>query len=428
MRSSPDSTAPRRESLRRIAVVGAGLAGLRTSAALREAGFRGEITVLGAEGLAPYDRPPLSKELFARTEPAWLDAELGSNLFALADRVELATPVRSIAPADSRAGAVRLGLAEGEDLVVDVAVAASGAHAAHPPAWAEARVLRTAPDAAVLREVLTPGTRLVCIGAGWIGAEVSGVAAAHGCEVVVLEQAATPLARELGPEVGALTAPWFTASGVSLHVGTRVTSVHADVVHVADGRAFPADVVLAAVGARPSTDWCAETLPLTDRRAIATDRFGAVTAPGFSAGTVRAVGDCADRLTPRDGWVRGGHWASALHDPDLVATAILGGPVPPADPAAHTFSSQHGHELALFGQPTSRHRVLLRGDPEEGSWTALYVEPGDAGEAVLAGGFTVDAPRDTSALRRLLGLPRRPVLDLRTAVETRHSLRDAVRG
>lgn len=414
-------------------VVGAGLAGLRTATSLREAGFRGEITVLGAEGLAPYDRPPLSKELFARPEPAWLAAEFGADIFAVADRVELASPARWLAPGQKRHETVVVGLDGGEEVAADVVVLASGAHAWHPPEYDGALVLHTAADAAQLRARLTPGTRLVCIGAGWIGSEISGVAAEVGVHVTVLEAAEAPLSRQLGPHVGALTVPWYAASGVDLKLGARVTVVRHDGVGLADGRWFPADVVLAAVGARPTTAWLNGVLPLSPRGAVAVNRTGRVTdgSTGFAPGSVLAVGDCADRFTMRDGLVRGGHWASALHDPSLLANDMLGGPLPPADPARYTFSTQHGHDLALFGQPVPGQRAVLRGDPRSGEWGALYVEHRDGlrpNEAVLTAGLAVDAPRAVGALRRMLGGPSLPVIDVEVAADPSRSLRDAWRA
>jgi 3-phenylpropionate/trans-cinnamate dioxygenase ferredoxin reductase subunit len=417
---------------RRVVVVGAGLAGLRTAGSLRESGFRGRITVLGAEGLPPYDRPPLTKELFARPEPAWLADDLGSDVFTLADDVELARPARGLAPVPGE-GTVRVDLADGTAEVADAVVVATGAHAWTPPDWSGALTLHTAADAAALRARLTPGARLVCIGAGWIGAEISGVARAAGCKVTVLEWAPAPLSRQLGLEIGRLTTPWYAANGVDLHVDARVSSVHPDRVHLADGRRFDADVVLAAIGARPTTAWLGGALALTARGAVAVDRAGRSegTRAGLAPGTVYAVGDCADRHTARDGRVTGGHWAGALHDPALVALAMLGGALPASDPAPHTFSAQHGHDLSLFGRPESAQRVVLRGEPAAGGpWTALYVRPTDTtgSAAVLVGGLAVDAPRDVGVLRRLLGAPRHPVIDLQAATDPRRSLREAVRG
>lgn len=424
--------APDQRALRHIVVVGAGLAGLQTTSSLREAGYRGKITVLGSEGLAPYDRPPLSKDLFTKREPAWLAADFGADIHEVADDVRLAAPAHRLAPGAGGRGVV-VGLDGGREVAADAVVLACGAHAWSPPFVDGALTLHTAADAAVLRERLTPGSRLVCIGAGWIGSEISGVASRQGVHVTLLEAAEAPLSRQLGPAIGALTIPWYASNGVDLHLGARVTLVRPDGVGLADGRWFPADVVLAAVGARPSTDWLAGVLPLSPRGAIAVDRAGRVADghSGFAPGTVRAVGDCADRFTVRDGLVRGGHWASALHDPTILATDMLGGPLPQADPARYTFSTQHGHSIALFGQPTAGQRAVVRGDPRSGEWGALYVEHRDGlrpTEAVLTAGLAVDAPRAVTALRRMLGGKTLPVIDVEVAADPSRSLRDAWRS
>ena len=50
-------------ALKRIVVVGNGVAGLTAADALRAAGFDGELTIVGAEVQPAYSRPALSKAL-----------------------------------------------------------------------------------------------------------------------------------------------------------------------------------------------------------------------------------------------------------------------------------------------------------------------------------------------------------------------------
>ncbi len=158
----------------------------------------------------------------------------------------------------------------------------------------------------------TPGTRLVVIGAGWIGAEVATVAAAAGVDVVVVEATGAPLAAALGTVVGELTAPWYAAAGVRLLTGEHVVEVGANGVGLADGKLIAADLVLAAVGARPTTDWLAGALPREDDGALRVDEHHAVIG---APRAVRAVGDVALRRSRRHGWVPGGHWDGALRGP-----------------------------------------------------------------------------------------------------------------
>lgn len=417
---------------RSVVVVGAGLAGAQTVAALRTHGFDGRITLLGAEGVPPYDRPPLSKELLTRPEPVWLSADLGVDVEALADDVRLAEPA--------------LGLASGPDGVVvttgrgevaaDAVVLAVGSVPIVPPGFAASSLLHTAADADRLRTALRgrDGLRLVIVGAGWIGAEVAGIAAGAGADVTVLEAAHAPLSRQLGPDVGALLAGWYGDAGVRLRTGAAVAAVEDSGVVLAGGEHVPADLVLTAVGARPASGWLAGTLPLDARGALLVDGDGRV--PGHPR--VWAVGDVASRAHPVFGTVPGGHWSAALHDPDPTVRAMLGigSGVEPAGAghAPYVFSQQLGHDLALLGLPAPDSPVVLRGTPGDGPWAALYLDPAEApgadgaldGVATVRAVLLVDSPRDVGGVRRLMGRGEPLRLDLARATDPAVRLKAAV--
>ena len=393
-----------RVSSAHVVVVGAGLAGARSVAELRSQGFDGQVTLLGAEGVAPYDHPPLSKHLFDRTEPAWLTQEIDVDAEALADDVRLASPATrlTVTPEDVRVIA-------GEEIVADAAILATGARAVVPGALRAGRTLRTAADAAGLRQVLVPGSRLVIVGAGWIGAELAWSASRAGVRVTVLEGGIAPMAGALGPGVGALTIPWFTDAGIDLRTLATVEDVTADSVTLAGGEVLPADVVLVAVGARADSAWLADTLRLAPDGAVPVDGEFRPETPGM--GRVRVVGDLARRRSVRHGWVPGGHWDVALHGPTVAVASLLaeltGEPAPvPGDPAPYVFSDQFGKDLGMYGRPDRDDEVVLRGDPKSPAWSVLWFTPGTD---ELTGVFAVDRPKDVTAARHLftgVGLPR----------------------
>ncbi|ACZ29778.1 FAD-dependent pyridine nucleotide-disulphide oxidoreductase [Xylanimonas cellulosilytica DSM 15894] len=492
---------------RSVVVVGAGLAGTQTVDALREHGFDGRLTLLGAEGVPPYDRPPLSKELLTRPAPVWLSEDLGVDVEKLADDVRLADAATSLAV---DAGSVTVTTASGARIEADAVVLATGSAPVRPSGWESAWTLHTAADAARLRATLRPGLRLVIVGAGWIGAELAGVAAGQGAEVTVVEAAPVPLERQLGAVVGERLAPWYDAAGVRLLTGVRVAGVddggvwldgadrpdggvspgsaarldgadqpgsaarldggvlpgsaaRLDGAERLDGRGgrLDADVVLAAVGARPATGWLAGTLPLDATGRLRVDAAGRLTghaSPTDPAGRlapaalsrVWAVGDVAVREHPVFGPVPGGHWSAALHDPEVTARAMLGLDPAPSDPeelrarlglapvarhAPYVFSRQLGHDLALLGLPTPADDVVLRGDPSAGPWAALYLEraldrhPRTTAEghpvALLRAVLLVDSPRDVGPLRRLMNGPAPLHVDLTHALDPTRRLRDA---
>ncbi|WP_051274862.1 NAD(P)/FAD-dependent oxidoreductase [Cellulomonas sp. URHD0024] len=416
--SDQESTTRLARVVRTLLVVGAGLAATRTVAELRERGFDGRIEVLGAEPLAPYDRPPLSKHLLDRPEPTWLRDEIGADLPALADEVRLGTPAHGLTL--TRSG-VDVHTGDGVR-TADVVVVATGAHAVRPPGWEAALTLHTAADAAVLRAALVPGARLVIIGAGWIGAEVATVASAAGVDVTVLEATGDPLGAALGPVVGALTAPWYASAGVRLRRGAHVVELGGNGVALADGTLVQADVVLAAIGARPTTAWLGAALPQEPDGSLRVDEHHVVIGAPRS---VRAVGDVALRRSPRHGWVPGGHWDGALRGPTDLVADLLGSGEAVVDPAPYVFSTQLGHELALFGVRHVDDEVVVRGDPAgSDGWGALWFRPGtDQASAI----FTVDRPHDVGAARRLFTAAGLPSLDRARVRDPSVPLRDAAR-
>lgn len=456
---------PSAQVLSSVVIVGAGLAGAQTAAALRKHGFEGWVTVLGAEGLPPYDRPPLSKELLKRTEPVWLADDLGIDLPALADDLRLADPAVRL-EVDRERAVVRT--ASGDDVVADVVVLASGSEPVRPAGWGAAVTLHTAADAEVLRAALVPGMRLVVVGAGWIGAEVAGVASGAGAHVTVVEAGPVPLERQLGRRVGGLVTPWYDAAGVALVTGVAVDQVlpgtHGGArVTLADGTVLEADLVLAAVGARPASGWLAGSLPREANGGLRVNRAGrfmGVHSRSDPAGRLHldalrrvwAVGDIATREHPVFGTVPGGHWSAALHDPDVTVRALLGLDERPAEPehvrarlglapvAAHApyvFSQQLGHDLALFGTPSPFDEVVLRGDPTvAGGWAALYLEntleryprrtPDGRRVVTVRAMLLVDSPREVGQVRKLMNRGEPLKIDLDRAQDPTTRLKDAV--
>ncbi|MGH3160127.1 MAG: NAD(P)/FAD-dependent oxidoreductase, partial [Streptosporangiaceae bacterium] len=297
-------------TIERVVVVGAGLAGLRTIEELRAREYAGEITLIGAEEHPPYDRPPLSKKV--------MTGELdGTSLHAdFADlRVEFCA--RETATAVDPEGVVRTTRGEYR---FDRLVLATGATPVTLPGEGRQRVLRSIDDALELRDRLKPGTKLVVVGAGWIGAELATAAASKGCEVTVLDLAATPLAAAVPAEIAGNTAGWYEAAGVRLLLGQPVESVQPGGLALSGGGWLEADEIVTAVGVRPAVAWLADS-GLHLEAGVATDAALCTSAPG-----IYAVGDCSSFASTRYARrLRFEHWDVALHAPEVAAANLLGG-------------------------------------------------------------------------------------------------------
>lgn len=309
-----EQTEQRAARTRHVVVVGAGMAGVQSAVALREAGFTGPVTLIGAEPHQPYDRPPLSKAvLLGKAEDSAFDIDFE----ALDITLRLGLDVTALRAADHV-----LDTADGP-VPYDALVLATGAEPMTLPG-AEGvpgvHLLRTLDDAARLRPVLDRQHDVVVVGAGWIGAEFATAARAAGCAVTVVEAAARPLAGALPAEVAAPMAAWYADSGAELLTGARVDHVEEGAVVLADGRVLPAGAVVVGIGARPATRWLAGS-------GVALGPDGSVTADSAlrtSLPDVYAVGDCASFPSARYGTrLLVHHWDNALQGPRTAAAAIM---------------------------------------------------------------------------------------------------------
>ena len=245
---------------RRAVVVGAGLGGLRAAESLRAQGLDGGITILGDESWMPYNRPPLSKEALAEgiTHEA-----LAFPVKSTATGLEWRLGERVVS---SDLASRSVSLASGEDVDFDLLVAATGVSARRlpvasspPTARAGRYVVRSLDDAAALRAALTPGARVVVVGAGFIGCEVVATAVARGCEVHCVAIDVVPMQRPLGLELGAELRRRHEDHGVTFHLGVGVAELRGDArVHevlLDDGTSLPCEVVVEALGSRCNVDW-----------------------------------------------------------------------------------------------------------------------------------------------------------------------------
>ncbi|NEC25615.1 FAD-dependent oxidoreductase, partial [Streptomyces sp. SID8111] len=177
---SEQTREPGPSDTRRVVVAGAGMAGVQTAVALREQGFTGTVTLIGAEPHQPYDRPPLSKAvLLGKAEDSAFDVDFED----LGIELRLGCEVLGLRPAD------RVLDTEAGPVPYDVLVVATGAEPVRLPGTEGVpgvHLLRTLDDAARLRPLLARRHDVVVVGAGWIGAEFATAARGAGCAVTVV--------------------------------------------------------------------------------------------------------------------------------------------------------------------------------------------------------------------------------------------------
>jgi len=359
-----------------ILIVGGGHAGAQCAIALRQGGFGGAITILGREWDAPYERPALSKDYFAR-EKTFDRLSLRPPEFWGEKDIQLVLGAEVVG-LDADAHVVRL--RDGSSLSYGQLVWATGGDPRRldcPGAdLAGVHGVRTRGDCDALRAEVDAGLkRFVVIGGGYVGLEAAAVLRKFDCEVTVLEAAPRVLARVAGAELSAFYEAEHRAHGVDLRTGVQVAALEGDArvtgVRLADGEVIPADSVIVGIGIVP----CVEPL-------IAAGAAGAngVAVDGWcrtSLPDVYAIGDCAAFACA---WANGAVMRvesvqNAMDQAICVAKAILGTPAPyRAFP--WFWSNQYDLKLQTAGLSLGYTQTVVRGDPAARSFSVVYLKHG----------------------------------------------------
>jgi 3-phenylpropionate/trans-cinnamate dioxygenase ferredoxin reductase subunit len=363
-----------------VIIVGASMGGLRAAEALRRFGYAGPITVIGEERHAPYNRPPLSKEVLA--------AEVSHEAVAFPQRESTAdvnwvlhTRVES---ADLEHGTVTD--SNGETHTYGTLIIATGLRPKRlevPNGELTGRhAVRTLDDAIALRKDLKPGARVVVLGAGFIGCEVAATARKLGCEVTVVAPGSHPITRPLGIELAKELQRRHEAMGVKFLMKTSVTELVGTTaiegVLLDTGNVVFCDVLIEAIGSYPNTEWL-EGNDLDLSNGVLTDNdMRAVKASGEAWPNVFAIGDVARFAnplfdeTPR----RVEHWNIPTDTAKRVAQVFTGQAEGPFAPIPSFWSDQYDMHILAYGLLALADEVKLIAGELEGECVFGYYREG----------------------------------------------------
>jgi NADPH-dependent 2,4-dienoyl-CoA reductase/sulfur reductase-like enzyme len=358
----------------RVLVVGAAASGLATVEALRRKGYAGEITVLGDEPHAPYDRPPLSKQVLKGAwEPSRTALRTPEMLAAL--NAEFVPDDAAIA-LDPATRTVRT--ERGREHQADAIVIATGMRARVLPGQrdlAGVHVLRTLDDALALRKDLLAATRLVVVGEGVLGAEIAATARSLGLDVTMTGPQPAPMALQLGSLVSEVLAELHSEQGVRLRLGVGVVGLTGDQgrvtgVRLATDEVLPADAVVVAIGASPATEWLADSGLRLDNGVVCDARCRA-------AEGIYAVGDVARWHHEGLGrLIRLENRTNATEQAQVVAGAILGESAPYV-PVPYFWTDQFDAKIQVHGMlPIDAEVDIVDGDITARRFVARYRSDG----------------------------------------------------
>jgi 3-phenylpropionate/trans-cinnamate dioxygenase ferredoxin reductase subunit len=352
-----------------VIIIGAGHGGYQAAASLRQAGFSGRVCLINDEAHLPYQRPPLSKA-YIKGSAGPESLMFRPEKFYQDQKIEL---IAGRAVSIDRAGRKVL-LASGETLAYGHLVLATGARNrlldlpnANLP---DVKYLRILDESEALRKIMPSKTRVVVIGAGFIGLEFASTARIKGLEVDVLELAPRVMARAVTAEVSDYFQARHREAGIRIHLGVQATSIEAEGgkvtgVSLSDGRHLPADLVVVGVGVLPNIELAAEAgLPVA--AGIIVDEYLSTADPDISA-----VGDCALFASPRFGSSLRLESVQNATDHARCLAARLTGDRKVYDGHPWFWSDQGDDKLQIAGLTTGYDRVVLRGDPARKAFSAF---------------------------------------------------------
>ncbi|MDP5336289.1 MAG: NAD(P)/FAD-dependent oxidoreductase [Paracoccaceae bacterium] len=368
-----------------VVVVGAGQAGSSLVAKLRNSGFDGSITLIGAEPVPPYQRPPLSKA-YLLGDMALDRLFLRPESFYAEHRIDLRLNTR-VTGIDRAARTLAL---NGEVMSYDHLVLATGSDPRRLPASIGGAldgvfVVRDLADVDAMAPHVVQGKRALIVGGGYIGLEAAAVAAKRGLEVTLVEMADRILQRVAAPETSDFFRALHQGHGVTIREGIGLDRLlgegHVTGARLSDGTELAVDLVIVGVGITPATA-LAEAAGLEIENGIKVDAQGRTSDPA-----IWAAGDCAS-FPWKDGRIRLESVPNAIEQAECVAENIMG-----ADKGYIAkpwfWSDQYDVKLQIAGLNAGYDRTVVRPGDKPGSQSVWYFR----GDELLA----VDAMNDPRA-------------------------------
>ena len=342
----------------RVVIVGASVAGLSVAENLRAEGFDGEILLLGNEPHLPYARPPLSKQvLLDNWEPSQVSVKTGQELESLGIEFRPSTSAVSL-DVKNKQVVTSSGIEVFDQLVI-----ATGARARKLEANPKIKTLRTIEDALEIRADLLASKKVAIIGTGVLGSELASAARSLGSEATIVGRSKQLSFGSIGSALSSQLEDLHKQNGVQLMLGVKIreVSLGSDTSRISflDGPDLEADLVIAAIGSEPSTEWLAGSgLEITN--GIVCDKNG------LAAPSVFAVGDVAAWFDPYTGSLsRTENQTSAIEQAISVAAAIANHresePLVP-----FLWSEIHGVRIKAYGWFDSQPLTQLECETENG--------------------------------------------------------------
>jgi NAD(P)H-nitrite reductase large subunit len=271
-------------------ILGAGPAGVIAAETIRKHAPGDAITIVGDEHEPPYSRMAIPYLLMGKVGESGTYLRKSASHFA---DLRIKLPQASVKRVDSAGRSVTLD--SGEVIRFDTLLIATGSQPLQPPIpgidSAGVHTCWTMADARAIMALATKGSRVLQLGAGFIGCIIMEALAARGVHLSVVEMGDRMVPRMMGETAGGMIRDWCETKGVEVFTGTRVEAIEAGKpmqVRLSNGKTLAADLVISAAGVRPAIGFLDDS-GITCLLGVLTDEHLQSSVPG-----IYAAGDCAE--------------------------------------------------------------------------------------------------------------------------------------
>jgi NADPH-dependent 2,4-dienoyl-CoA reductase/sulfur reductase-like enzyme len=294
-------------------ILGAGPAGVIAAETIRQHAPNDRITLIGDEAEPPYSRMAIPYLLMGNINEQGTYLRKSPNHFANLQVTQVQARAVSV---DAKAKSIQL--SNDQVLSYDKLLIATGSRPVRSPIPGmdspQVHPCWTLGDARAIMALAQPGSRVLQMGAGFIGCIIMEALASRGVKLTVVEMGDRMVPRMMGPVAGGMIRSWCETKGVQVFTGAKVEAIvpngsenpgllsklakaaglhdgptdAALTVRLSTGEKIPADLVISATGVKPCIDFL-KASGIICLQGVLTDEHMQTNADG-----VYSAGDCAE--------------------------------------------------------------------------------------------------------------------------------------
>ena len=361
----------------------------------------GSITLINAENWAPYERPPLSKDLLFDEHYGAAQTRMEADGFYAQHNIDLRLNTRVTSINRQKR---ELTMSDSSTLNYDKLLLAPGSSAKKPEFegadFSNVHVIRTLDDSLSLREALLDVDKVAIVGGSYLGLEVASGALKRGAKPTVIDSNGGPWSKFASDELQNFVRGEFEQAGCKFVWNQRIKTLNgtgnaATAVQTEDGP-IETELVVAAIGAQLNTDLAEKAgLEVHAKHGIMVDKTLRTADP-----RIWVAGDCAAYPEAFVGTLwHNEHYRNAQWQGEIAGANMASDEQQEFARAPYFFSDVLDLHMILRGNPAGGKPAKVLGDMKAGEFAELYAD--EAGVVAMVVVISHDKPKTRAVAETL---------------------------